>query len=283
MADKIIYRKSNKPANLYGFAGFLNKSSDWLSGSSGASGAGANNKVNSLGLTQGGTQLASAGLGMISGLAGGLLNPNGVSTGAGNALQGIGSIASAIPGVGGLVGSGLSAVGGLVNSAFGSKLNDAFIDSTNSSIKKQAAYNSEASDSASLMSDYNAYTDLGNVSKSQVGSDGWFSNKASKKAKELNNKINDANIRARSSLVNAGNNISEQNMLNALANYSAFGGPLNFTRDSASYPHLYQYFDNRPFYKDGGILEGDFDLGDKNITDEELKALKKLGYEVTID
>lgn len=38
--------------------------------------------------------------------------------------------------------------------------------------------------------------------------------------------------------------------------------------------------DNKPYYKNGGVLEGDFDVDD--ITEEEIKELNKLGYSVII-
>lgn len=37
-------------------------------------------------------------------------------------------------------------------------------------------------------------------------------------------------------------------------------------------------FYNQPFYKNGGIIEGEYDV--KNISDKELEYLKKLGYDV---
>ena len=49
----------------------------------------------------------------------------GLSSGAGNALQGLGSIASAIPGPwGAIAGAGLNVAGGLINKAFGSQINE---------------------------------------------------------------------------------------------------------------------------------------------------------------
>ena len=64
------------------------------------------------------------GINMLSNVAFGLLNPNGNSTGVGNALQSIGGLASNIPGVGGIVGAGVGAVGGLVNATLGSNINE---------------------------------------------------------------------------------------------------------------------------------------------------------------
>ena len=42
-------------------------------------------------------------------------------------MQSIGSAASNIPGIGGVIGAGVNFVGGLFNAAFGSNLNEEFI------------------------------------------------------------------------------------------------------------------------------------------------------------
>ena len=73
-----------------------------------------------------GGALANAGATAVSGL----INPSGNSTGVGNAMQTIGSVASNIPGVGGLIGAGVNMLGGVVNAAFGSKINEEFVNDT---------------------------------------------------------------------------------------------------------------------------------------------------------
>ena len=57
-----------------------------------------------------GGALANAGATAVSGL----INPSGNSTGVGNAMQTIGSVASNIPGVGGLIGAGVNMLGGVI-------------------------------------------------------------------------------------------------------------------------------------------------------------------------
>lgn len=156
----------------------------------------------------------------------GLMNPNGNSTGVGNVLQGIGSVASNIPGIGGVIGAGVNLVGGLVNTMFGSNLNEEFIAETEDKTRQQANYVSDANDNASLMSDWGAYTDMAHVKKSDVGSDGWFSNKAKNKTKELNKAIDRANFRAWSSLANTAGNIDTNNDMLAMSNFAAYGGPI---------------------------------------------------------
>ena len=131
-------------------------------------------------------------------------------TGVGNALNTIGSLASNIPGIGGLIGAGVNLTGGLVNAAFGSHINKNFVNSENNLAAKQSGYTSNAGDNSSLLSDWDNMNILSNVTKNQIGSDGWFSHKASHKANSLNNAINDSNNRIISSLGNTAENISHE-------------------------------------------------------------------------
>ena len=148
-------------------------------------------------------------------------------TGVGNALNTIGSLASNIPGIGGLIGAGVNLTGGLVNAAFGSHINKNFVNSENNLAAKQSGYTSNAGDNSSLLSDWDNMNILSNVTKGQVGSDGWFSHKASHKANSLNNAINDSNNRIIQSLGNTAENIDQNAALNALTDYYANGGYLN--------------------------------------------------------
>lgn len=172
----------------------------------------------------------SGGLGGIAnGVATGLsnlMNPSGNSTGVGNALQTVGSIASNIPGVGGLVGAAVNLVGGAVNAAFGSNINEEFVDQTKQGAAQQASYVSNATDNSSLLSDWGSHQDMAHVSQDDVGTDGWFSTKAKNLTKKLNRKIDQANFRAWSSLANTASNIDSKNDMNVMANFSANGGPL---------------------------------------------------------
>lgn len=179
----------------------------------------------------------SAGVDMLgSALAGGK------TTKAGSAMNSLGNVASMIPGPYGAVASiALKGLGSLTNAAFGSKMNEQFINDTYQGINKQASWNSQAQSSDQLLSDAHNITQMNEVSKSQVGSDGWFSNKAARKTAELNQRINDANNRSYNNLINTSDNISKNTSLNMMANYSAFGGPLNFTRDNLVYPHNYSW------------------------------------------
>lgn len=235
MAKKRI-KRNDRYFNTYDLGG-------WMSG--------VNSKIDAskLGKAVGG----SAGLGGIANAAAstvsGLINPSGNSTGVGNALQGIGSIASNIPGIGGVIGAGVNLVGGLVNAAFGSNLNEEFIAQTEDKTKQQAGYTSSAKDNASLLSDWASYTDMAHVKKSDVGSDGWFSNKAKNKTKQLNKAIDEANLRAWHSLSNTAGNVDTNNDFLAMANFSAYGGPI---------------------FSTGAI---GYDLASRDLNNKQMKAL----------
>lgn len=163
-------------------------------------------------------------------------------TGVGSAMQTIGSLASNIPGV-----EGLNLAGGLINAAFGSNINEEFVNQTEQAARQQSNYVSGATDTTSLLSDWNALTFLGDVKKSDVGSDGWFSDKASDETDRLNKLNEEANMRALASISNTAENIDKQNDLMLMANYSAYGGPIDM-----KYTGVMSPFGNQ--FKDGGIF-----------------------------
>lgn len=223
MAKKRINNRK-RYFNTYDGGGLLGQFASWNEGatknfmSSGVGGA-----LGKLGVSSGGLGGLANG---VASTVSGLINPSGNSTGVGNAMQDIGSVASNIPGIGGVIGAGVNLAGGLVNAAFGSNLNEEFIAETEDKTRQQANYVSDANDNASLMSDWGAYTDMAHVKKSDVGSDGWFSNKAKNKTKGLNKAIDRANFRAWSSLANTAGNIDTNNDMLAMSNFAAYGGPL---------------------------------------------------------
>ena len=229
-----------------------------------------------------GGALANAGATAVSGL----INPSGNSTGVGNAMQTIGSVASNIPGVGGLIGAGVNMLGGVVNAAFGSKINEEFVDDTEASAKQQSGYVSGASTNDQLLSDWSNFNNLANVTKSQVGSDGWFSSKAKRETRRLNKEIDNANLRAQKSLVNTAGNIDTSNDSALLANYAADGGLLltggaidyNFINEQLYNKRLEAMSKNKltsmpnsfevpqysiDYFADGGNLSRDKDYGSK--------------------
>ena len=150
----------------------------------------------------------------------------GLSSGVGNAMQGLGSIASAIPGPwGAIAGAGLNIVGGLVNKAFGSQINEQAVQEAKAANTQQSNMQFAASNTTDLL-DQSNFGLLGNINRSDIGKDGWFSDKAKNLTAELNRQREIANQQAIANFGATADNVDTQNDLNALANYAAYGGPL---------------------------------------------------------
>lgn len=149
----------------------------------------------------------------------------GLSSGVGNAMQGLGSIASAIPGPwGAIAGAGLNIVGGAVNRLFGSQVNKQAVANFKNENNQLADTVLDANNYDDLLSQYSNTSLLGDINKSQVGKDGIFSHKVSRLTSSLNADRDLANERYLSSVKNSINNIGIEELLNA--NYAAYGGPL---------------------------------------------------------
>ena len=223
MAKKRI-KRNNRYFNTYDDGGLIGKFANWNEAATNKfMGSGVGGALGKLGVSGSGLGgIANAAASAVSGL----INPSGNSTGVGKALQGIGSVASNIPGIGGVIGAGVNLVGGMVNAAFGSNLNEEFIAQTENKTRQQAGYTSSAKDNASLLSDWSSYTDMAHVKQKDVGSEGWFSDAAKNKTRELNKAIDEANLRAWHSLSNTASNIDTNNDFLAMANFSAYGGPI---------------------------------------------------------
>ena len=228
---KLYNKEIIKRKNKHSIGGLLGKLGDWNT-----------NVTNSM-FTNSSTGQATGfgkfakGFGINSGNIGGIANTaataiGGVlagknTTGVGKAMQGIGSLASNIPGVGGLIGAGVNLLGGVVNAAFGSNIDKEFVNQTEAQARQQSNYISGASDNAALLSDWSSLSFLGDINKSDVGSDGWFSDKASKETDRLNTLVDEANTKALASITNTAENIDKQNDLMMMANYNAYGGGIH--------------------------------------------------------
>lgn len=173
----------------------------------------------------------AGGLGSTVGnIAGGAIG-GGFKSGAGSAISNVGGALGGIVGtvnplLGGIVSAGTGIIGGLTNRMFGSKLNKEKIAEVEGSNK---AINTVMVDSSSADSVMNQWTnqDFGkDFTKSDIGKDGWFSNKAKKKYRELKRQQDIARDRALTSYENAADAADTQSDLNAMANFAAFGGPL---------------------------------------------------------
>ena len=168
----------------------------------------------------------------ISGIAGGIASAasnaisGGMSTGVGGAMQTIGGLASNIPGVGGLIGAGVNVLGGLVNRAFGSQINEEFVNETKAQTAEAANKQFDNSSIESVIQQQMEHQDLGNVQKSQVGKDGWFSSKAKNLTAKLNKQRQAVNLVNDEKINLALEGADEMQDLDLLANFAAYGGQL---------------------------------------------------------
>ena len=180
-------------------------------------------------------------------------------TSVGNALQTIGGLASNIPGVGGLIGAGVGVLGGLVNAAFGSHINEEFVNQTQMQANAVGNRAFNANTNADVLNDWGNYTEQSLVNQSDVGSDGWFSSKASDKRKELNQQIQEANRRQLANFNAAVENADKNTDFRIMQNMAAYGSPIgSFRRFYANGGSLFdtpEFFTFEPqTYDKGGYL-----------------------------
>lgn len=126
--------------------------------------------------------IAQAAVGPASALIGNALS-GGLNSGVGSALQGLGSIASAIPGSWGAVASaGLNILGGITNKMFGAKFNDQNIANVQGKIDSARQLSLGENMSLDQLADIsNTANQQFNFTNGYIGKDGWFSNKVAKK------------------------------------------------------------------------------------------------------
>ena len=167
----------------------------------------------------------------VGSIAGGAIS-GGLESGAGNAISNIGgTIGSALstvnPVLGGIVSAGSGIIGGVTNKMFGSKLNAekiAEIEKSNNAMNTIMV----DSDNADSVMDQWTNQDFGsNFSKSDIGKDGIFSSKAASKYRQLKKQQEAARNRALLAYEDAIDAVDTQSDLNAIANFSAYGGPLD--------------------------------------------------------
>lgn len=229
MAKRKVIRKSNRPftynPHYYSWGGDFKNA---LGGTNPFDLKGTFSGGNAAGMLKGG--LAS-GIGSAVGNIAGSAISGGLESGAGSAISNIGgTIGSAVsavnPVLGGIISAGSGIIGGLTNRMFGSKLNEekiAEVEESNKAINTVMVDNS----SADSVMDQWANQDFGaDFSKSDIGKDGWFSNKAKNKYKELKKQQDIARNRALTSYENAADAADTQSDLNTMASFAAFGGPL---------------------------------------------------------
>lgn len=229
MAKRKVIRKSNRPftynPHYYAWGGDFKAA---MGGTGAFDLKSTFSGGNVAGMLKGGL---AGGIGSAVGnIAGGAIG-GGLESGAGSAISNIGgTIGSAVsavnPVLGGIISAGSGIIGGFTNRMFGSKLNKEKIAEVEGSNKAINTVMVDSSSADSVMDQW-ANQDFGkDFTKSDIGKDGWFSNKAKNKYKELKKQQDIARNRALTSYENAADAADTQSDLNAMASFAAFGGPL---------------------------------------------------------
>lgn len=169
-------------------------------------------------------------IGTTVGQIGGGLIGGGLQSGAGNTISNIGGslgglVSTVNPLVGGIVSAGTGLIGGLTNRMFGSKLNQENINQVKGNISSTAntSFGGNADD---LMSQLSSASMLGDINRSNIGKDGWFSNKAKRLTNKLRAQAEAANTRLYGNFNQAADVTNENQFLQSMYNVGALGGPL---------------------------------------------------------
>lgn len=225
--DKLYTIKQS--INLYPNGGDIEKNTTLLDSLTNGNGFSLKNNFSGQNLTDIAKGSIGA-LGSIVGQVGGNLIDGGLQSGAGNTISSIGStVGSAIstvnPLVGGMVSVGSGLIGGLTNRMFGSKLNQENINQVKGNISSTAnTYFGGSADD--LMSQLSGASMLGNINRSDIGKDGWFSHKAKNLTNKLRAQAEAANTRLYNNFNQAADVTNENQFLQSMYNVEAFGGPL---------------------------------------------------------
>lgn len=155
----------------------------------------------------------------------------------GDIMTSLAPVAGLVPGIGTALSAGLTAAGTLVNAAFGSNVNDAAIADIRERQNKAKSITADTSSTDALAKQFSSLPSLGSVKVSDIGSEGFFSNSVTKKARKLS-AGNAIAVNTAFSNLNAGvNNLKQSNMLSYMKNKSAYGGPVG---DAIGYNFMQQ-------------------------------------------
>lgn len=196
-----------------------------------------------------GSTALGAGIGFL-GNTGGNLIAGGKNSGIGNTIGSlgntIGGAAMAVnPLVGGAIMGGTQLVGGILNAAFGSKLNKERIAQAENEINAANSFNANASNFDDLSQQILSSPVITGFNQKDIGSDGWFSNKAKNKYKDLLAQKEYAESWVDRSITNAATNLQQQQMNNLLQNYAAYGGLLDMNNQYSDGGKIYIKPENR--------------------------------------
>lgn len=178
------------------------------------------------------SKMLQSNLGNTIGTLDGNLISGGLNSKVGNTIDTIGStiggaIGTVNPILGSIVSTGSDLLKGVTNALFGSNLNQEDINAINESNKVMNTLMVGNNNTDSIMNQWSNQNFGNSISKSDIGKDGLFSNKATNTYNELLNQQNIARNKVLASYTNAINTADNQSNLNMLANYAAYGGPIN--------------------------------------------------------
>lgn len=147
---------------------------------------------------------------------------NGYDSGIGSAISGISSL---IPNP--LISAAAGVLGGVADKVFGAKLNEENIAKVENTIDEMKGFQSNASSFDELSNNW-ANANFGfDFNNDYIGKEGAFSHSVTDKADKLRDEMSQAKDYVANTLNNNLNNLTKNQMQNLLANYSAYGGPLN--------------------------------------------------------
>lgn len=227
--------------------------------------------------TGGLSSMAKSGIGMagsLLGSIGGGLIGGGLQSGAGNAISSIGStvggaISTVNPLIGGIVSGASGIIGGLTNRMFGSNINEAKVSEIENT--NQALINTRLDDSSneSILNQF-ANQEWGtDFSKSDIGKDGWFSNKAARKYSQLKNARTRALVNVNANYSNAFNNAA--NAQNFAVRSTMFKNGGNMSSYSADWDTGINFINNGGTHEQNihdGVQIGVDNQGIPNLVEE---------------
>ena len=175
----------------------------------------------------------SAGAGIVGGLANSAIS-GGLESGAGSAISGIGSqVGSAVGAVNPLLGAAVSVgsqvLGGVTNALFGEKVNQAKLKAANESMSSLRSFNGNVGS----FDDIKGPEATASVAGTYKG--GLFNSSAKRKQRALEEAMIDARQYAGRAITNNVSNLADDQINNVLANFSAFGGPLDMGGGALDY------------------------------------------------
>lgn len=189
---------------------------------------------------------------------------SGVGKGISNIGSTVGGALSAVnPILGGVVSLGSNVLGGGINALFGSDLNEERIAQAQNEINKAKSFNVNASNFDDLSQQIASQPIIAGFNQKDIGSDGWFSNKAKNKYKSLLAQKEYAENWIDRSIANAATNLQQQQMNNLLQNYAAYGGLLDMNNQ----------------YSNGGDLNGNnSNNSNSGLLSKTQELLDNIGY-----